>query len=92
MNPRISATDAARQFSDLLNRVKYQGQSFEITRGNEAVARIVPTSLCGVVHVADLGTLFSALPHLDSADADDFAGDLNAIRSSASVDGVSDWD
>lgn len=73
MNSRVSATEAARQFSELMNRVKYQGQSFEITRGNETVARIVPTSLCGTVQVADLNALFAALPHLNSADVDEFA-------------------
>lgn len=38
----VSATEAARQFSDLLNRVRYRGESFEIVRGGEVVARIVP--------------------------------------------------
>ncbi len=82
MIPRISATDAARQFSELLNRVKYQGQSFEITRGNESVARIVPTHLYGTTQVAELNALFAALPHLEPEDAREFATDLSAIRAS----------
>lgn len=92
MNARVSATEAARQFSELINRVKYQGQSFEITRGSETVARIVPAGPCGTVHVADLGALFAALPHLDHADAEDMTKDLASIRASASLDGGSDWD
>ena len=35
---KINVTQAARQFSDLLNRVFYQGVSFELERGNKAIA------------------------------------------------------
>ncbi|EMS78336.1 antitoxin of toxin-antitoxin system VapB [Desulfotignum phosphitoxidans DSM 13687] len=31
---RISVTQAVRQFSDLLNRIFYQGVSVELERGN----------------------------------------------------------
>lgn len=39
----ISATEAARSFSELLNRVRYRGESFIIERGGEAVCRLVST-------------------------------------------------
>lgn len=42
MATKVTATEAARQFSDLMTRVKYQGQSFDVIRGSENVARIVP--------------------------------------------------
>jgi antitoxin (DNA-binding transcriptional repressor) of toxin-antitoxin stability system len=42
---RISVTKASRQLSDLLNRVFYQGASFELERGNRIVARLSPQSL-----------------------------------------------
>lgn len=42
METHISATEAARSLSDLLNRVRYRGESFVIDRGGEAVCRIVP--------------------------------------------------
>ncbi|MGC8549344.1 MAG: type II toxin-antitoxin system prevent-host-death family antitoxin [Acidobacteriaceae bacterium] len=38
----ISVTDAARKFSDCLNRVHYQDVSFVLVRNGEPVARIVP--------------------------------------------------
>lgn len=41
MQSRISATDAVRNFSDLLNRVRYRGEEFIIERGGEAVCQIV---------------------------------------------------
>ena len=38
----INATEAAKNFSHILNQVRYQGKSFEVKRGRETVARIVP--------------------------------------------------
>ena len=88
---RISATDAARNFSDLLNRVRYQGASFEIARGQEIVARIVPPAPPRTVKVADLDALFSQLPKLGKEDAERFGEDLRSIRREAALP-ESEWD
>ena len=37
----ISATEAARNFSDVLNAVEHGHESFRVTRGGRAVARLV---------------------------------------------------
>ena len=42
MDSHISATEAARSLSDLLNRVRYRGESFLVERGGEPVCRIIP--------------------------------------------------
>lgn len=42
MESRISATDAARSFSDLINRVFYRSEEFVVERGGQPVCRIVP--------------------------------------------------
>ena len=42
METRITATEAARNFSDILNRVKYKGEEFLVERNGEAVCRILP--------------------------------------------------
>lgn len=42
MESHVSATEAARSLSDLLNRVRYRGESFVIERGGEAICRVVP--------------------------------------------------
>ena len=77
---RISATQAARRFSDLLNRVVYQGQSFEVERVNRVVARLGPadTPVKGVP-ITELNRLFAELPFLHD-DGDAFAADLEAVR------------
>ncbi|HEX7480583.1 MAG TPA: hypothetical protein VF331_22475 [Polyangiales bacterium] len=53
----VSATEAARQFSDLLNRLRYRQESFEIVRGGEVVARLVPSTQ----HRANVRQLFELL-------------------------------
>jgi antitoxin (DNA-binding transcriptional repressor) of toxin-antitoxin stability system len=42
MVKRISATRAARVFSDILNRVRYRGESFIVERGGVPVCTISP--------------------------------------------------
>jgi prevent-host-death family protein len=39
---RLSATDAARRFSELLDAVERRGESFLVVRRGRAVARIEP--------------------------------------------------
>lgn len=40
MATKITATELARNLSDILNRVRYKGESFEVTRGGETIAEI----------------------------------------------------
>lgn len=77
---KISATDAARGFAELINRVRYQGEQFEVVRNGEAVARIVPTAPARAT-AADLDDLLGNLPPLDPG----FARDLMAARDSVPV-------
>jgi len=38
----ISATDAARGFSAMLNAVEHDGETFVVTRGGKGIARVEP--------------------------------------------------
>ncbi len=92
---RISVTQAVRQFSDLLNRVFYQGVSVELLRGNKVIARISPVSAGSPLKVSplkvkDLNKLFSELPPLKE-DAESFARDLENIRKKIPLE-QSQWD
>jgi antitoxin (DNA-binding transcriptional repressor) of toxin-antitoxin stability system len=40
MVTKITATELARNLSDILNRARYKGESFVIERNGEAVARL----------------------------------------------------
>jgi prevent-host-death family protein len=76
---RISVTQAARNFSDLLNRVYYQGISVELERNNKVIARLVPVRPAARLRVEDLTAFFASLPKLGD-DAEAFAEDVRSIR------------
>ena len=64
MKSRISATDAVRGFSELLNRVRYRGESFIVERGGKAICEILPAcppKFSG----AELASLLRSLPKPD---------------------------
>ena len=42
MKLRISATETARRFSELMNRVRYRGESFVVERGGKPICEILP--------------------------------------------------
>ena len=42
MEKAISATEAVRKFSDILNSVRFRGESYTIVRGGKPVASISP--------------------------------------------------
>jgi antitoxin (DNA-binding transcriptional repressor) of toxin-antitoxin stability system len=64
MESHISATRAARTFSDLLSRVRYRGETFVIERGGEAVGRLVPVTPAPCT-LAQLAQLLRQLPPPD---------------------------
>jgi antitoxin (DNA-binding transcriptional repressor) of toxin-antitoxin stability system len=66
MESHISATEAARRFSDILNRVVYRREEFVIERGGQPVCRIVPAGPPRFT-LADLSELLSAIPKPDPA-------------------------
>ena len=75
----ITATKAARQFSDLLNRVAYRHETLEIRRGGRTVARLTPVEPTTSVKLKDLNTWLSRLPGL-ADDAAAFAADVESAE------------
>jgi hypothetical protein len=76
----ISATEAARSFSEVLNQVQYRDMSFSIERGRKVVARLVPPALPAGLSPADLNRLFAGLPHLDPAEARKWRAEVRTMR------------
>lgn len=87
MESRIRATDAARRFSDLLNRIHYRGEAFVIERGGEPICRMGPV---GPVSrsLADLHRLLGSIPAPDI----EFWDDIEAGRSTEQSLPKSPWD
>lgn len=67
---RLSATEAARGFSELLNRVRYRGESFIIERGGVAIGELRPAAPVRFTG-PDLLTLLRSLPPVDEEFFDD---------------------
>jgi hypothetical protein len=65
--PSISATEAARNFSELVNRVRYRRQSFLVERGGRAVCEINPVHEATGFNGADLARLLHSLPEPSAA-------------------------
>jgi antitoxin (DNA-binding transcriptional repressor) of toxin-antitoxin stability system len=61
---KISATEAARNFSDLVNRVFYKGETFIVERGGEPLCEISPASPVRFTG-AEFVELLSKLPRPD---------------------------
>ena len=74
---RMTATEAARSFSELLNRVA-AGEEIEVTRSGAPVAIISPPR-ARTMSAARFGERIATAPPVDA----DFAGALETIRESA---------
>ena len=79
MEKRISATRAVRDFSEVLNTIKFKGVHYIIERGGKPIAsmksvdeKIDPMTL------GELKTLLKKLPRLEE-ELDAFASDLEEI-------------
>jgi antitoxin (DNA-binding transcriptional repressor) of toxin-antitoxin stability system len=86
----ISVTQAARHFSDLLNRVYYQGVHVKLERGNKVVAQISPVTTASSLSVKQLNHFFNQLPHLGD-DAELFLDDIKQLEAQIPVE-KNAWD
>lgn len=68
---KISATTLARQLGDILGRIRYRGESFEVERNGVVVARIEPARRAAGSSVTDALRAWrdAGEPDADFADA-----------------------
>jgi prevent-host-death family protein len=79
MSERITATRVVREFSELLNEVRYKSQSYIVERNGKPIARLVPVSdLKEGKRLKELKNLLSSLPSCGD-DLEAFAADLEKI-------------
>ncbi len=74
----ISITEAARNFSDFVNRVAYRRESFFLIRGKKPVAELRP--VVSGKRLSELQGLFQSLPPLSRDELESMQRDLSAIR------------
>lgn len=77
---KLSVTEAVRQFSDLINRVYYRGESVILTKGNKAVVKINPIKEKPKSTLKTLRKVIDSLPHLSQEEADLFEKDIEEGR------------
>jgi antitoxin (DNA-binding transcriptional repressor) of toxin-antitoxin stability system len=80
MTTYLSATEAARTFSDLLNRIRYRGEEFVVERAGEPVCRMVPAAPTRTVSFRELASLLREIPQPD-------AGYASGVRQAARSQG-----
>lgn len=90
--PELSVTDAARSFSDVINRVRYRGERFMLTKGGLPVAELRPVAMTRVVTARDLASRLASIPHLGSAAATRLGADIDEARAAVGGAGASPWE
>lgn len=76
--PDVTATDAARNFADLLDAIEHRGERFTIVRRGRAIAHLEPTN-------EGRGAEAKAVLRRHRPDRD-WAGDLQEVRGLLEVD------
>jgi len=80
MTKTITATEAVRKFSEILNSIKYTGNDYTIVRGGKPVASIRPVKAhARQLTLGDLVELVKTLPSLGD-EADRFRKDVKDAR------------
>lgn len=74
----VTATALARNLSEFLNQVRYQGITLEVTRGNEVVACVSPRPPSAGFPIEQLDSLLASLPRFSAEEADAFLDDIHA--------------
>jgi prevent-host-death family protein len=82
---RLTATEVARSFSEVLNRIA-QGEEIEVTRSGAPVA-VITTPRARLVSADRFRELLATAPPVD----DGFAEDVRRIRREAGISPESAW-
>lgn len=93
MRATITATEAVRNFSEILNNIRYRGDHYTIVRGGKPAAAIVPAEETVTERpLAELRSILKVLPRLDRADTT-FADDvLEAAKSQPPMPEATPWE
>ena len=85
----LTVTEAARNLSDVINRVYYQGHTFILTRGRVSVAQLTPVkALTG----AEFARRWPEHPRLTLDDAAEWLAELAELRTDISLPEDREWD
>lgn len=83
MTTRLTVTEAVRNFSEIIGRVRFKGERFVLVKGGKPVAELGPTDAAAPVRLGELPAILEGLPHLEPDDAERFARDLDSCSRAA---------
>ncbi len=93
MSSAISSTEVVRNFSELLNNIKYRGDRYTVIRGGKPTASLIPVEpACIGATLADLREIIRTLPHLDDGDVAFEADITAAVMSQPAVPQATPWE
>lgn len=78
MPTRLTVTEAVKNFSEILGRVRFKGERFVLVKGGKPIAELRPTDAAATASLGELAAMLEALSHLEREDADQFALDLES--------------
>lgn len=78
---RVSVTEAARNFADIVNRAYYRGETTVLIRNGMAVAHIAPAAPIGLP-VAEIRRRLKLRRRMSPEEAEAFARDVEDMRKS----------
>lgn len=84
---KITATQLAKNLSDVLNRIRYRGERFVVERNGEPVASLGPVTSPRGITASELVALVGDL----EMPGDGFADDLEAIQAAQPPAETSEW-
>jgi antitoxin (DNA-binding transcriptional repressor) of toxin-antitoxin stability system len=91
MAKKLTVTEAVRNFSEILGRVRFKGERFVLLKGGKPVAELAPTDAAAPVRLGDLPAILDALPHLEPDDAERFDNDLESARGATGAAPAPPW-
>lgn len=79
MDKAVTATEAVRDFSGLLNTIRFKGETYIIKRGGKPIASIGPIREANATRtLKELGGILNELPKMAN-ELDPFERDLNEL-------------
>ena len=93
MQTAISSTEAVRNFSELLNNIKYRGDRYTVIRGGKAAATLGPAEpVRPAATLADLREIVRTFPRLDSIDKGFEADVKEAVKAQPPMQKAASWE
>jgi antitoxin (DNA-binding transcriptional repressor) of toxin-antitoxin stability system len=93
MRTDISATEAVRHFSELLNNIKYRRDRYTVIRGGKPAAAIVPVEDAAPERLlGELSGIFKVLPRLDPDDTRFAADIMEGIKAQPPLPEETEWE